>query len=630
MSTVRMHPENWIPVGVDSLEANADEVVRSNIHYSVIAGPGAGKTELLAQRACYLLQTSQCPYPRRILAISFKKDAAENLKKRVRERCNYEDALRFDSLTFDAFSKHLLDQFLCSLPDFLKPTKDYKIYFPARNEFSSFLDRLINDPVNAHIKSRLLTIQKDSFEKKYILGSPLPTQIEKTNCIGIWAAMKWWYTCLHIGEKTQLNFPMIGRLVELILRTNPYICRSLRATYSYVFMDEFQDTTHVQYDLVKVAFLGSQTVLTAVGDNKQQIMRWAMALNDAFGDFEKDFGAKRIQLSHNYRSSASLVEIQHYLARTIDQNSQKAVAKKAFSIPDESCRILEFDTCEKEAEYLAEYISHNIKFSDLNPRDFALLVKQKPDDHAKLFVPIFQKSPHSLKLRVEAELQDILVENLTLVLIIFLRFGSKNQAGVHWADCLNIMKQLRGIDSENHKMMRSIQTELHEFHSMLKEHMTTLAKDKTRIMFIIGKIMSFIGQENIERSYAEYKQRGRCEAIVDKISTHLTHCCTTIDSVNNWNAALDSFEGKDSIPIFTIHKSKGLEYHTVIFVGFDDKEWWSFERQPAESRSTFFVAFSRAKQRIIFTYCKQRGEKKKIASLYKVLSDAGVKTTCIS
>jgi superfamily I DNA/RNA helicase len=629
LSEIRcIRPQNWLPVRVDSLEPSADKVVRSNSHYSVIAGPGAGKTELLAQRACYLLQTNQCPHPRKILAISFKKDAAENLKQRVLERCNNENMLRFDSLTFDAFSKHLLDRFLNGLPEFLKPTKDYKIYSPQRSEFPNFLSRLADDSANAYIKSKLLKIEGDSFEKNYILGSPLPIQRGKTSCVGFWAAMKWWNTCLHVGVESQLTFPMIGRLVELILRTNPYICRSLQATYAYVFMDEFQDTTHVQYDLVKTAFLGSQTVLTAVGDNKQQIMRWAMALGDAFGDFERDFGAKRIQITRNYRSSTQLVEIQHYLARTIDPNSKKSVAQKSLSIQDESCIILEFINREREAEYLAQYISQNIQSSKLSPRDFALLVKQKADDHAKLFKPIFQESPHNLKLRCEAELQDILAENLTRILITFLRFGSKDQAGAYWTDCLNVMKYLRGIDSEDKRIMKSIQTELNEFHSMLKEYMGIWNRHEIQVKLLLEKIIYFLGKENIERSYAGYKQQDRCKEIVKKVSTHLAQSCDAIVG-NNWNNALDSFEGKDSIPILTIHKSKGLEYHTVIFVGFDDKDWWNFAQQPEESRSAFFVAFSRAKQRIIFTYCKQRGEKKKIASLYQVLSEAGVKTKYI-
>jgi hypothetical protein len=59
----RIAAEDWTPVGVEALEANAFDVVRSTENRSVIAGPGAGKTELLAQRAAYLLQTGGSPPP---------------------------------------------------------------------------------------------------------------------------------------------------------------------------------------------------------------------------------------------------------------------------------------------------------------------------------------------------------------------------------------------------------------------------------------------------------------------------------------------------------------------------------------------------------------------------------------
>src|ERR1700740_2299733 len=94
----RVRPQDWTPIGVDELEANALTVVRSTENRSVIAGPGAGKTELLAQRAAYLLQTGASPAPQRILAISFKRDAASNLAARVRKRCRPEHAARLDSM----------------------------------------------------------------------------------------------------------------------------------------------------------------------------------------------------------------------------------------------------------------------------------------------------------------------------------------------------------------------------------------------------------------------------------------------------------------------------------------------------------------------------------------------------
>jgi superfamily I DNA/RNA helicase len=75
---------------------------------AVPAGPGAGKTELLAQRANYLFSTGLCPYPKRMIAISFKVDAATNLRSRVAARCSRGDAARFDSMTFHAFARQII------------------------------------------------------------------------------------------------------------------------------------------------------------------------------------------------------------------------------------------------------------------------------------------------------------------------------------------------------------------------------------------------------------------------------------------------------------------------------------------------------------------------------------------
>ena len=80
-----MRPEDWQLAGGLILEPNAFVAAREQ-HRSLalIAGPGAGKTKMLAQRADFLLRAGQCPYPYRILAISFKVDASRNLKARVR------------------------------------------------------------------------------------------------------------------------------------------------------------------------------------------------------------------------------------------------------------------------------------------------------------------------------------------------------------------------------------------------------------------------------------------------------------------------------------------------------------------------------------------------------------------
>jgi superfamily I DNA/RNA helicase len=120
----------------------------------------------------------------------------------------------------------------------------------------------------------------------------------------------------------------------------------LALTYSHLFLDEFQDTTQIQYDLVKTIFLGSKTIVTAVGDNKQQIMRWAMAMEEPFVEFERNFGAKRTSLLNNYRSSPELVRIQHILAQALDAEAVEPVSKVEGAISGDSCAVWDFSSPE--------------------------------------------------------------------------------------------------------------------------------------------------------------------------------------------------------------------------------------------------------------------------------------------
>jgi superfamily I DNA/RNA helicase len=95
---------------------------------------------------------------------------------------------------------------------------------------------------------------------------------------------------------------------------------------------------------------------------------------------------------------------------------------------------------------------------------------------------------------------------------------------------------------------------------------------------------------------------------------------------NTWTEALDIYEGEHAVPLMTIHKSKGLEYHKVMFIGLDDDAWFAFRSQTKEEMCGFFVAFTRAKQRVIFSYCAARGHRTAIAPLYTLLKSAGVQT----
>lgn len=633
----RVRPDDWTPVGVDALEANALKVVRSVDNRSVIAGPGAGKTELLAQRAAYLLQTGSASPPRRILAISFKRDAATNLAARVRQRCHRNHAGRFNSMTFDAFAKGLIDRFGQALPDRWRPRPDYEILNPYdpmyRGQFyADFLHRQVGSPPpSVGTYADIQAIATRTFERRHLVGSPLPLDGWVNPSPTQWAAERFWQMSLHEGKKSTLSFPMIGRLAELLMRVNPMARDALRLTYSHVFMDEFQDTTQIQYDLVRTIFLGTSTVMTAVGDNKQQIMRWAMAMDDPFTAFDADFGGRRTPLYNNYRSSPELVRIQHVLAQALDAHAVAPVSKTAGTIAGDSCAIWDFSTPEVEAYRLAAFVAAEMKTQKLGPRDFVLLVRQKPADYASVLEPAFATA--GIPLRNEAGaigaimLQELLAEEASELIVAILRLAMTKRAGRYWTECQGALSVLNGVALDEETAQAKLARELDTYAIKLSAAHPHPPKSKIAARSIVDDILTFIGRERLIAAHPAYGQGNWLDKVLDACALHLSVSST--DGIN-WSPALDAYEGVHAIPLMTIHKSKGLEYHSVIFVGLDDGAWWSFANDQIEATAGFFVAFTRAKQRVVFTYCARRGTRSKIATLYNLLGKAGVRTFSIT
>lgn len=198
-----VHPKDWRPQGIGRLEDRAWEALRETERsVCVTAGAGAGKTEFLAQKAAYLLQTGLCPYPKRILAISFKRDAALNLSRRVHQRCASELANRFDSYTFDAFTKQMLDRFRLAVPQPYTHPTNYRIVFPVRGDYQEFF-RSVGRP----------NIDQKTFEIEITnINLPIAEQNITENTKQVLQAY-WDYQYGNFAEAL-LTFPMINRLVK--------------------------------------------------------------------------------------------------------------------------------------------------------------------------------------------------------------------------------------------------------------------------------------------------------------------------------------------------------------------------------------------------------------------------------
>lgn len=626
MKLLRRHvnPDEWAPAGIDALEDNALDVVRSINNRSVIAGPGSGKTELLAQRASFLLQCGVAPSPQRILALSYKRDAAFNIAKRVSARCHPEQAHRFDSLTIDAFAKSLVDRFGQALPPEWRPTPDYEIA-QARDPIVRDFLRSLRPPASVGNYADIMAITVKGFEKRWLISLPLTARPIEQPAPGAWAADQFWKSWLHGSQRSYLTFAMIGRLAAHLVQTNPMVKRALQLTYSHLFMDEFQDTTQVQYDFVKALFADTETVVTAVGDNKQQIMRFAMAMDQPFIAYEADFKAQRTPLKNNYRSSPDLVRIQDILARAIDAKTVKPVSKAAATITGNSCEVWDFQGAALEAAYLAAYVARESRKYGLKPRDFSILVRVRAAEYIKLLEPAF--AAQGLLVRNEAEmigevaLQELLGEPVSEIAIALLRLAATPRAGRYWSDCLESLCYMRGLAFDDEAGRAKVAAALDQFAIHFALARPAPIGSQAEAVSVVTALLDFVGRQHLIATSPAYRQGEWLDHVAAAVAQHLESSCR---GAATWSDALDIYEGEHAIPLMTIHKSKGLEYHTVIFIGLDDGAWFAFQSQTNEEMCGFFVAFTRAKQRVIFSYCPSRGQRTSIAPLYTLLKSAGV------
>jgi hypothetical protein len=112
--------------------------------------------------------------------------------------------------------------------------------------------------------------------------------------------------------------------------------------------------------------------------------------------------------------------------------------------------------------------------------------------------------------------------------------------------------------------------------------------------------LTLLAPRPLRQAFPEYGRDDDFKRVRDGFQLLLAECA---EAENTWPATLDRFEGRHQVPLMTIHKSKGLEFHTMVFFGLDDRTWRGLQLAEDEELNAFFVAFTRAKQRAFFTSC---------------------------
>lgn len=597
-----MVKSNWIPKGDIILEEPALGAVKDITNCLVIAGPGAGKTELLAQKLDYLFSTNKCINPKKILALSFKTDAASNLKERVKKHYGNEYASRFTSLTYSAFEKMILDQFRNVLPESMRPSKDYiiedwgiikkilekngiNIYEWRLSDIRSFLlENIFNNNSNQKVKNELL--------KGTESDSPV------------------------------LLYSQITKLATYIINKNKYIREALQMTYEFVFLDEFQDTTYEQYELLKTCFLCSNCKLTAVGDNKQAIMRWAGAKPDIFHDYILDFNATEYQLLMNHRSVPKLVEFQKEVHKILNSNISALQTNDYSSFEVGEIKLFEFENERSEAEEIAIDIESKIQ-GGIRPSEICILAKQRVDTYSSELIARLRSK--GIKARIENEYQEILKDPICNMLLDLISCSQGKRDPLIWENISNFYSTINVLDEYADELaLEKYYKEINNLISDTSDLVSNIIMNEDQMLTIIDSIIEKIGDKRIISNFSMYNGKNDLANIIDKFSKLLYKEYSHLQG--DWIEIVANFKGETSIPIMTIHKSKGLEYEAVYFLGLEDSAFWNFNKQQEDDKRAFFVALSRAKSYLIFTYCKfrrdDRQDKKIINEIYSLLTQS--------
>lgn len=521
--------EQWLPADGLTLEPNAMKAAKEQEKcLALTAGPGAGKTEMLAQRADFLFRTGKCRYPKRILAISFKVDASTNLKERVKRRCGSELASRFDSYTFHAFAKRIIDRF------------------------------------------RIVLTGDDALSENYSIGNRKITG-------------------------TQITFNDLVPLAIEILKTSNIARNVIRQTYSDVFLDEFQDCTDLQYELIKLAFQGTSARLTAVGDTKQKIMGWAGALEGVFETFAQDFSAEPLNMYRNFRSKPRLLKFQNRIIQNLDPNS--VMPEELLRGDEGEILLCEFENDVEEAKSIVERISEWISNEKIPLHEIAILVSKQAESYAAVIMKNLEEK--NIPYRNEQQLQDISTEPITRLIIDYLLYFYGDREPQSW---LRLQEQiLPFVDDE--ELEFSKHHYLQDFIINQKKIIKKSESTSGRFTCWRQVMSSFLEQLSIETITAlssDYESESRLREIVNSTTTKIQEL---LEKESDLIKVLKSFLDDQAIRIMTIHKSKGLEFHSVIMVAVEEETFWG--DKDAE-RCAFFVGVSRAKQRLLITNSKER------------------------
>jgi DNA helicase-2/ATP-dependent DNA helicase PcrA len=618
-------------------EAQLEPTIQKDGPMIIIAGAGSGKTRVLTYRIAYLMSEGIDPF--NILSLTFTNKAAREMKDRIAKIVGNSEAKNLWMGTFHSVFAKILrieadklgypanftiydtqdsDRLIASIIKEMDLDKDIYKHKQVRSRISSYKNSLIT--VRAYFQNPEL-IEADTMARRPRLGDIYKEYVER---------------CFKAGA---MDFD------DLLLKTNelltrfPEVLMKYQNRFKYILVDEYQDTNHSQYLIVRALSDKFQNICV-VGDDAQSIYAFRGANINNILNFQKDYDdVKVFRLEQNYRSTKNIVNA----ANSIIDKNQTKLDKVVWTANEEGNKIIvnRSLTDGDEGRFVASTIWEKKMQHQLKDSDFAVLYRTNAQSRAIEDALRKRDIPYriygGLSFYQRKEIKDVLAYLRLVInpadeeaLKRVINFPGRG-IGDTTIDKLvvaansykrSIFEVMKHIDKTNVNINSGTKAKLQDFVTMIESYQVLnqtadvfeLAEHVTRTSGLIrefkkdGTPEGVTRMENIEELLNGMKDFVEGQKEVADTTGSLTEFLE--DVALSTDADADKGD-PNHVALMTIHLAKGLEFPYVFIVGLEEDLFPSAmsmgtRSELEEERRLFYVALTRAEKQAYLTYALSR------------------------
>ncbi len=593
-------------------KAQKEAVLHNQGPLLVLAGPGAGKTLVITMRVKALIEEYGVN-PRSILVITFTNAAARQMRERF-ERLSEDAGLKNAGVTFSTFHAiffHILkNAYGYTGNNILRPEQKQAIF----REILLELDYEVEDEkeFSEKLQSEISRIKGEGMDvrKYYPMNCPQEVFLK---------AYREYERRLIAANL--IDFDDMQLLCYELFCKRPDILSVWQKRFSYILVDEVQDTNLLQYKLTKLLALPENNLMM-VGDDDQSIYRFRGARPEIMLSFHKDFPkGRQILLDVNYRSVGQIVKMAGRLIKNNSTRYKKEIRAGRKEVSDAvslSC----FDDAKAQNEWLLTEV-RRLYEKGVSYKDMAVLFRTnlQPRSTAELFMRV------NLPFYMRDVIPNIYEHWIFKDLLAYFKLANGERSRGLFLQIINRPKRYISRDCFSDEVVSF--DKMREYYSDKKyvcERIDKLENDLIMIRDMkpyaaIHYLRHVTDYEGYVKEYAKYRNMKPDELL--ELFDELEESAKAFDTLDEWYdhiekvkdelykaAARDDSSKKDGVTMMTYHSAKGLEFSHVFLIDVNEGVTpYSKAVTPdelEEERRMFYVAFTRAKDYVHIGWVKKR------------------------